>query len=110
MIASEQIEKFKEFIEKHYQKQLNRAIKKGDKALILSFSELSKFDHDLAEQLLLDPEEIIKAAELSLESFDLPQDITLKIRFIELPESQKIKIRNIRSKDLDKLDEGVCDV
>jgi len=103
MIASEQIEKFKEFIEKHYQKQLNRAIKKGDKALILSFDELSRFDHDLAEQLLSDPEETVKAAELSLESFDLPESVLLKVRFIELPPSQKIKIRNIRSKDLDKL-------
>ena len=103
MIASEQIEKFKEFIDSNYQKQLNRAIKKGEKALVISFSDLSKFDHDLAEQLLDDPEETIKAAEISLESFDLPEDLPLKIRFTALPDSQKIKIRNIRSKNLNTL-------
>ena len=103
MIASEQIEKFKEFIDSSYQKQLNRAIKKGEKALVISFSDLSKFDHDLAEQLLDDPEETIKAAEISLESFDLPEDLPLKIRFTALPDSQKIKIRNIRSKNLNTL-------
>jgi len=103
MDALEQIRKFEEFLEKKYKKKLLKAISQGDKFLLVSFAKLSKFDPDLADELLERPEEVFKATELALESFDLPDAFkNFRIRFHELPKSQHIMIRNIRSKDIGK--------
>ena len=102
MDANEQINKFKEFIETNYYNQLIENVRKGDKFLVVDFSELTKFDPEFADLLLDQPDEVIKAAELATEQFDL-QEKGVKIRFSNLPESQKIVIRNIRSKHINKL-------
>ncbi len=96
--AQEQIEKFKEFIETTYKKKIQHLAQKGKKSLIIDFSELAKFDHELAEQLLEEPEETIKAAEIAINQFDLKE--LFRIRFKNLPESQKRAIRDIRAKDI----------
>jgi DNA replicative helicase MCM subunit Mcm2 (Cdc46/Mcm family) len=101
MDASEQIEKFQEFFEITYKKELPELVRKGKKSLVVDFSNLIKFDPDLAENLLQEPEEVIKAAEIALEQFDL--GIDLRVRFNNLPLSQKIFIRDIRSKHINSL-------
>ncbi|MAG50798.1 AAA family ATPase [archaeon] len=94
---TEQIEKFQDFFES-YKQNFYDLIEKGKKAIVVDFGELSKFDPDLAEQLLNEPEDTIKAAELAIEQFDLPH--FFKVRFSNLPKSQDIKIRDIRSEHL----------
>jgi len=42
--ASLQIEKFKEFFETHYEKDIAIIVQKGLKSLIVDFSLLSRFD------------------------------------------------------------------
>ena len=103
MDALKQIKNFEDFLEKKYKKEVLKAVSKGEKFLVVSFTKLSKFDPDLADDLLEHPEEVFKAAELSLESFDLPDEFqNFKIRFNDLPKSQYIMIRDIRSKDIGK--------
>ena len=103
MNTSEQIERFQEFIETSYKEELNEIIRKGQKSLIIDFTELSKFDPDLAEELLNEPEEITKSVELSLEAFDLPKEIkNIKSRFKNLPKTQEIAIKDIRSIHINK--------
>jgi len=101
MDASEQIEKFQEFMDVTYSKVLPEIIRKGRKSLIVDFSELLKFDPELAELLLHEPEEVVKAAEIALEQFDF--GVNLKVRFNNLPLSQMVKIRDIRSMHIDSL-------
>lgn len=101
MDASEQIEKFQEFLEITYKKELPELVRKGKKSLIVDFSDLIKFDPDLAEILLQEPEEGVKAAEIAIEQFDLGAD--LRVRFNNLPLSQRIFIRDIRSSHIDSL-------
>jgi len=103
MEAQQQVEKFKEFIEKDYLGILSDNIRKDKKFLAIDFNELSKFDIELADLLLEQPEDTIKAAELAIEQFDLENSDGTKVRFSNLPESQYIFIRNIRSKHLNKL-------
>jgi replicative DNA helicase Mcm len=99
--AGEQIEKFQEFIERHYQKSLHYNVSKGHEFLVIDFFDLTKYDPRLADQLLEEPEETIKAAEIALEQFDIKRGF--RIRFKNLPKSQEIFIRNLRSKHLSKL-------
>ncbi len=103
MEAQEQIEKFKDFIEKNYLTVLTDNLRKDKKFLVIDFNELSRFDPELADILLERPEDTIKAAELTIEQFDIENSENTKIRFSNLPESQWIMIRNIRSKHLNKL-------
>jgi len=102
MEAQEQIKKFHEFLESNYHTQLLEKIRKGLPFLVVDFSALLKFDPDLADHLLENPDETIKAAELAVQEFDIPTT-KFKIRFTNLPETQKMLIRNIRSTHLGKL-------
>ena len=74
MDALKQINKFQELLEKEYKGKLLEQIRKGRPFLDVSFKKLSKFSPELAEKLLEQPIEVIKAAELSLDSFDIPQE------------------------------------
>src|SRR3989338_7770606 len=103
MEAQEQIDKFKEFIEKNYLAELSNNLRKDNKFVVLDFNELTKFDVELADLFLEQPEDTIKAAELAIEQFDLENSENTKVRFSNLPESQYMMVRNIRSKHLNKL-------
>ena len=46
------IERFEEFITKHYIEILSDTINKGEASLIVDFSELDKFDPDLTDFLI----------------------------------------------------------
>ncbi len=103
MDAVEQINTFQEFFEKEYKAKLLSATQKGEKFLSVSFSDLSKFSPELASELLERPEEVIKAAEMSMDSFDLPIELSnFRIRFKDLPDSQKVLIKDIRSVHISK--------
>ena len=59
----EQIKRFQEFIGSNYYNSLLENVRKGNKSLLIDFAELSKYDPDLATELLDAPEETIKAIE-----------------------------------------------
>jgi len=100
--ASEQIEKFKEFFDSNYIDDLHNLSKSGNVSLLVDFSALNKEDPDLADQLLDEPEETLKAAEISLQQFDIEEIENVKIRFFNLPTSQRLRIRDIRSEHIGK--------
>ncbi|MBT3463596.1 minichromosome maintenance protein MCM, partial [archaeon] len=103
MEPTQVIKKFQEFLEKNYVKEISERVRKGKKYLVVDFNELSKFDPQLADELLETPEEVIKAGEIALESFEIEGDVkNFKIRIKDAPESTAILIRNIRSEHLNK--------
>ena len=99
----EQIKRFQEFIDSNYYNSLLDNARKGNRFLLVDFSELSKYDPDLATELLDAPEETIKAIEKAIEQFDVDGLSNFKIRFHNLPQSQNIMVRDIRSKHINKL-------
>lgn len=103
MEATEQIAKLKEFIEDYYKKQLLERIKKDERYLKINFSKLIKFNPELADDLLEQPEEVIKATEIAIEEFDTLGDVkNFKARFYNLPKSSHIGIGEVRHKYIDK--------
>jgi len=101
MEAADIITAFTEFITQSYHAEVLEQARKGQTFLIIDFVELSKFNPDMADYLLDTPEEAIKAAELAIESIDLPNQIQAwKVRFTNLPQSQKVIIRDVRSHHL----------
>ena len=101
--ASEQIKRFQEFLESYYYNQIIENLRKDKKFIVVDFADLSKFDLDLANELLEYPEDTIKAAELAIEQFDLEDIKGFKLRIKNLPENQIIMIRDIRSSHIGKL-------
>ena len=99
----DQIKRFQEFIEGNYYNALLDNARKGDKSLLIDFTELSKFDLDLATELLDSPEETLKAIEKSIEQFDIEGLKNFKVRLHNLPKTESIMIREIRSKEINKL-------
>lgn len=96
----EQIKTFQDFIEAEYKTQLLENARKGNNFILINFSDLSKFDIDLASELLSSPEETIKAIEKSIEQFDIDELTNCKVCIAGLPETSTIKIRDIRSSHL----------
>lgn len=105
MDAAEQIKRFEEFFDISYKPQILKNAQSGKKFVVVDFLELVKFDPRLSEDLLEEPEEIIKAAELAIENFDLPDGMesNFRVRFNNISKNQEVRIRDIRSKHLNKL-------
>ncbi len=104
MPDQELITKFRKFIEQYAYEELLRQIKEGKQCLVIDYGKLSSFDYKLAEELLSAPLDIIKAAEIAIEEFDIPEaQHPIRVRLSNLPKSQRVQIRNIRSKHLGKL-------
>jgi len=98
------VERLIEFLNECYKNELLTAINEGKKSVEVDFSLLDKFDVELADYLLENPEEAMLAVEEALKQIDvgLP-DSKLKIRFYNLPESRNIRIRNIRAEHIGKM-------
>ena len=101
--AEEKVNKIKEFLEENFKDVILSNIAKGEEAVKIEFNELSKFDIELAEELLEDPEDFFKAADYALDKLDFGRDAEIRLRFKEVPESSQIRIRNLRSKHLHSL-------
>ena len=106
MKANKQIDLIKEFVEKEYLTKLTDNIRKDKKFLIIDFTELSKFNPELADRLLDQPKDTLTAFELAIgkldiENLDDPSDI--QIQFIKLPKDQEVYINKLRSRHIGKL-------
>jgi replicative DNA helicase Mcm len=103
MDVSEQIKRFEQFVEQNYQVALLEAISVGNNFMLIDFSQLAKFDPELAELLLDQPEEVLKAFEIAIRNLDTPESVSkFYVRFKNLPKSQEQRIREIRSSHIDK--------
>ncbi|MBW2963948.1 minichromosome maintenance protein MCM [Candidatus Woesearchaeota archaeon] len=104
MDVSEQIKRFEQFIEQNYSVDLLEAVGRGNNFIVIDFAILSRFDPELADILLDQPEEVVKAMEIALKNLEAVQELQKKfyVRFKNIPKSQEIKIRDIRSTHIDK--------
>lgn len=104
MDVQSQIKTLQEFLEKNYYSELLERIRIGEKAMHIDFSLLAKFSPEMADMLLDQPEDVLKAFEIAVEQFDLPsQPKNFSVRVKNLPKSQKVLLRYIRSEHLGKL-------
>jgi len=105
MDTNEQIVAFREIIEQHYLPQLLQQVADGLYFLEIDFSHISSFDPLLADTLLEQPFDTLKAAELAIMQFDIEDEIAklFKVRIVGLPDKEKALLRDLRSSHLNKL-------
>jgi replicative DNA helicase Mcm len=109
MELPEQIEKFREFFEvsEEYSKGLLDQVRAGSSWVNIDFSDLAKHSPELADLMLDQPEEVLKACQIAIEKMDLPRSSEdapprLEPRIMNLPAQQCVEVRNIRAKHLNK--------
>ncbi len=103
MEVEEQVRIFRDFIEQNYYPELQEAVRKGEISLIVDFNLLIKFSTEICDEILEQPEELLKAAEIAVREFELPKKVTkFALRIKNLPQTQKVKISEVRSKHLTK--------
>ena len=101
MDAQEQIDRFKDFIKEFYLPELLEKARKGRRSIVFDFRELAKFEIQLSDELLEDPEEVLKSAGIAIDQFDLPESAkNIQVRISHLPKSHNVMIRNIRTEHL----------
>ncbi len=97
------IKKFHLFFEEYMSKEIKKIINDGLEALHVSFYDISEFDIELSNQILLFPEDSLKLMEQTLKQFYEDLDTkTIRIRFKNLPITEKKMIRDIRAEQLGK--------
>ena len=101
--VQEQIAKFHEFIETYYLNTLHSLILKGERSLVISFSDILKFDPDLSEYVMNEPEDALRTMEIAIQQFNIAENIQIRVRLKEMPSSFNVKIRDIRSEHINKL-------
>ncbi len=103
--APEMIRTLTEFLERSYYADLVEHARKGLKFITVDFQDLAKFEPALADLLLEQPEEVLKASQLAIEQFDLPggNNKGFTVRYKNLPASSLMFVRNLRHEHLNKL-------
>ncbi len=84
-----------------YRKDLGEDIKKGGKSISLDFTRLTEFSINLSQEVVFNPDTVLRYLELALEELGLVE--RARIRLINLPKGHEIKIRNVRARDLNQI-------
>ncbi len=103
MKKEEIVDRFSEFLRENYYKDLASAVTEKKKSLEVDFSLIDRFDPELVDEILKNPEDTVKLLEEAVDQIDLPKKIKIHIRFFNLPETTDIRIRNIRAEHIGKL-------
>jgi replicative DNA helicase Mcm len=104
MERNDLIERLTEFLNEFCKRDLIEAVSEGRKFLQIDFSLIDKFDIELADYLIENPEETIEAAEEAAKQIETGMGETeLRLRFYNIPESREVRIRNIRSEHVGKM-------
>ncbi|MGB9748339.1 MAG: minichromosome maintenance protein MCM [Candidatus Woesearchaeota archaeon] len=103
MEVNEQINAFLEFFEKNYEVELLSALSTNTNFIFVDFVKLSIFNPELAELLIEQPEETLKAAELAIKKFSNEDIKHFNVRISNLPKERQKTIREIRTEDIGKL-------
>ncbi|OPY27240.1 MAG: Minichromosome maintenance protein MCM [Methanocella sp. PtaU1.Bin125] len=96
--------KWKEFLTRYYKNQIGQLAvsETKNKALVIEFPQVNRFDVRLAEELVANPDLVLAHAEEALSMVDLPvkKEISARIRVAKMP--KKTQIRDLRSVDVNR--------
>lgn len=101
--------RFDDFFSGKYKKNVERVALNypESRSIEIDFKEIEKYDYKLADELLVNPDIVIKAAEHAASARDLPTleltEFKPYVRFYNLPDENKLLIRDISSDHLGKI-------
>ncbi|MGA9139825.1 MAG: minichromosome maintenance protein MCM [Methanocella sp.] len=96
--------KWKEFLTRYYKNQIGQLAvsETKNKALVIEFPQVNRFDVRLAEELIANPDLVLAHAVEALSMVDLPvkKEISARIRVAKMP--KKTQVRDLRSIDVNR--------
>ena len=95
-------DKLVEFLRSYYYNELQEASKEKVGKLVIEFDNLDKFDPEISDKLLEDPDSVLPVFEEAVENIDLPNEDKINVRIINLPERQEIRARRLRARHIGK--------
>jgi len=84
-----------------YKKEVGDSLRKSKSVIYIDFTKLTEFSNKLAEEILTNPEEVLRFVEIAIEETGLVNNV--RVRLFNLPKTQEMKVRNIRSRNLNEL-------
>ena len=105
--TQELVDRFDGFYREYYRDEIGRLAQRypnEQRSLHVDWGDLYRFDRDVAEDYLAQPDQLREYAEEALRLYDLPVDVSLgqaHVRIRALPETTEI--REIRSHDVNSL-------
>ena len=106
---SELVDSFEQFFRNYYDNEIKKLAQRypnEQRSLGVDWQDLYRFDPDLADDFLNQPEQLQRYAEEALRLYDLPIDVSLgqaHVRIRNLPETESPEIREIRARDMNTL-------
>ncbi|MFC4436292.1 MULTISPECIES: minichromosome maintenance protein MCM [Natrialbaceae] len=106
---SELVDSFEQFFRNYYDneiKQLAQQYPNEQRSLHVDWQDLYRYDPNLADDVLNQPEQLQRYAEEALRLYDLPIDVSLgqaHVRIRNLPDTESPEIREIRARDMNSL-------
>ncbi len=104
------VEKFENFYTStKYKKEIAKLVENypQNRSILVDFMDLEHYDFQLADELLQNPDYVLKAAHLAVKNVDVPalevENFQPHIRFVNLPKDRQTLIRNIAAEHLNKL-------
>ncbi|MFP4174522.1 MAG: minichromosome maintenance protein MCM [Halobacteriales archaeon] len=97
-------ERWGEFYRRYYKNEIGKVAQGEKTSLAVDYADVETYDPDLADDLVLHPDETRRAAEDALADFDIAADVSLesaRVRFSGFRPTTGI--RSIRSDDVNKL-------
>jgi replicative DNA helicase Mcm len=107
-IMTEQSSKlvWEEFIKQYYWEELLSlaGIYPEKRSLMIEFSDIERYNIELANELLKTPDAVMKHANTALFEIDLPMDVTLDNAHVRIANlHSRIQIRDLRSENISRL-------
>lgn len=103
------VARWEAFLKSQYKKNIERLVEEypEKRSLFVDFREIEHFDYELADELLAQPDYILKGAEEALKGIDVPtlgiEEFKPHVRIFNLPEDKQAVLRNVSSEHLGKL-------
>ena len=96
---------WEEFFKRYYKDPINVLAENypEKRSLMVNFSDIERFDMELARELIEHPDAVLKHANEAISSIDLPVEVdfdNVHVRIIGLPD--RIQIRELRSANINK--------
>ncbi len=84
-----------------YKKEIGDSLRKSKSTVYIDFSKLTEFSNKLAEEILTNPEDVLRIVEIAIDETGLINNA--RVRLMNLPRTQEMKVRNIRSRHLNEM-------
>ena len=94
MDSKELIKRFHGFFDEHMRREIRQAIHNDKDILPIDFFEISQYDHELGEQILERPIDVLEIINLTLKQFTDDNDTkSPKARLMTLPSTENVSTK-----------------